>query len=249
MQCKAIIMFAKKAEFGARNDKISFKLWKSIARIHIKIVQEQSKMGLTSNFSVALALPLPDLGSVEPIPFHLLPLGSPKSMAIIMGWTWQRYIGPGMCFSSSRVWFCGWLLWLTPLLALLADRSSWGCFGFTVLSACFVFWLGYHFPWITLFFFFGRPHLWTKFLIWKHMIWQKSFHISESLQMFPCEPRGNLHIWSEKWLLLQTWSFPNKAVWKWPRLQQELLLAGELLWEFLSLVLWQIPTSMTKNAP
>lgn len=153
MQCKAIIMFAKKAEFGARNDKISFKLWKSIARIHIKIVQEQSKMGLTSNFSVALALPLPDLGSVEPIPFHLLPLGSPKSMAIIMGWTWQRYIGPGMCFSSSRVWFCGWLLWLTPLLALLADRSSWGCFGFTVLSACFVFWLGYHFPWITLFFF------------------------------------------------------------------------------------------------
>lgn len=70
-------------------------------------MQEQSKMGLTGNFSVALALSLPDVGNVDPIPFHLLPLGSPKSVAIIMGWTWQRCVGPGMCFSSSRVWICG----------------------------------------------------------------------------------------------------------------------------------------------
>jgi len=70
-------------------------------------VQEQSKMGLTGNFSVALALPLPNVGSVDPTPFHFLPLGSPKSMSIIIGWTWQQFVGPGMCFSSSRVWICG----------------------------------------------------------------------------------------------------------------------------------------------
>lgn len=64
-------------------------------------------MGLPGNFSVALALSLPDVGNVDPIPFHLLPLGSPKSVAIIMGWTWQWCVGPGMCFSSSRVWICG----------------------------------------------------------------------------------------------------------------------------------------------
>lgn len=100
-------MFAMKARFVAKNDKVSFKLRKTVARLSIKIGQEQSKMGLTSNFCVALALPPLPVGSVDPTPFHLLPLDSPKSVAIIMGWTWQQCAGPGMCFSSSRVWLCG----------------------------------------------------------------------------------------------------------------------------------------------
>lgn len=116
-------MFAMKAMFVAKNDKVSFQLWKTIARLSIKGGQQQSKIGLTGNFCVALALPLLPVGNVDPIPFHLLPLGSPKSVAIIMGWTWQQCAGPGMCFSSSRVWLCGWALWLTPRLALLADTS------------------------------------------------------------------------------------------------------------------------------
>lgn len=172
-------MFAKKAGFAAKNDKISFKLWKTIARFSIKTVQEQSKMGLTGNFSVALALPLPNVGNVDPIPFHLLPLGSPESVAIIMGWTWQRYVGPGMCFSSSRVWICGWLLWLTPRLALPADRSFWGLFWVhrAVNSLSLLPWMPFSVS-HAFFFFFGELCLWTNFLLWKHMIWQKSFHIS-----------------------------------------------------------------------
>lgn len=153
-------MFAKKARFAAKNDKVPFKLWKTVARLSIKIGQEQSKMGLTSNFCVALALPLLPVGSVDPIPFHLLPLGSPKSVAIIMRWTWQQCVGPGMCFSSSRVWLCGWLLWLTPRLALLADTSSSGAVlgsqgcQLTFCSALDAFFLESHFLSFFFIFFF-----------------------------------------------------------------------------------------------
>lgn len=173
-------MFAMKVRFVAKNNKVSLKLWKTIARLSIKVGQEQSKIGLTSNFCVALALPLLPVGSVDPIPFHLLPLGSPKSMAIIMGWTWQQRVGPGMCFSSSRVWLCGWVLWLTLQLALLADTSSLGAVwvhrAVSLLSLLpwMLFSLSHtYFIFLFFFCFFGGLCLWTNFVLWKHLIQQQ----------------------------------------------------------------------------
>lgn len=74
-------------------------------------MQVQSKMEFTGNINAVLALPAPDGGNVKPIPFHLLPLYSPKSIAIIMGCTWQLTVGPGMCFFQQPPLD----LWLTSL--------------------------------------------------------------------------------------------------------------------------------------
>lgn len=180
-------MFAMKTRFAAKNGKVSFKLWKSIARLSIKVGQEQSEIRLSSNFCAALALPLLPVGNVDAIPFHLLPLGSPKSVAIIMGWTWQQCVGPGMCFSSSRVWLCGRVLWLTPQLALLADTSSLGAVlgsqgcQLTFCSALDAFSLDSHF----LYFYYYYNWVFFKTMFMDTFSYENTWY-SKNLSIFQC---------------------------------------------------------------